>query len=311
MVEFPVLVTGYNRPELMRDLLQHLSQIGVENLYIALDGPKNLQDKLKCLETLNEVLQAKNRFDLKILHRRYNLGCCLGMISAIDWFFSKNDFGIVIEDDCKPSKEFFELVNDFFEKKADNSLNCDIVSAHNPFNTKLSNNKTSFVLIHGWATYSRVWKLIRPNYFKLNLPKFKNLKNETRAMSSTLYCWRNAMHAKLGMVDTWDGIMSDQVWRLGVKTLLPNENMVQNLGYGLNATHTKSVPIYKIDFTETNQALNSKTDYFLAKYYFKIKPRHIVTSWLRVLTDFWGVLNRKNFEKLLEVDSELRYTNLP
>ena len=311
MVTFPVLITGYNRPDRMRDLLNHLSQIGVEHLYIALDGPKNLQDKLKCLETLNEVVQAKNRFDLNIIHRKYNLGCCLGMISAIDWFFSKNDFGIVIEDDCKPSKEFFEFVNDFFERNSENSLGCDIATAHNPFDTRMSNNSTSFVLIHGWATYSRIWKLIRPNYFKLNLPKFKNVKNETRAISSTLYCWRNAMHAKIGMVDTWDGILSDQVWRLGIKTLLPNANMVQNLGYGLNATHTKSVAINKIEIIGANTILNAKTDYFLAKYYFKIKPRHIITSLLRVLSDFWRILNRKNFEKLLEVDSELRYTNLP
>ena len=38
-----------------------------------------------------------------------NLGCRKGVTAGIDWFFSNEEMGIILEDDCIPSLSFFQF----------------------------------------------------------------------------------------------------------------------------------------------------------------------------------------------------------
>jgi hypothetical protein len=312
MTNIPVLVIGYNRPSLLQELLSHLNDIGVKKIYVALDGPKNEQDFLLCEQVYNLVKFNKHRFEIKILHRDYNLGCCLGVISALDWFFAEEDFGAIIEDDCFPKPGFFNFLNLAIENLAHMPASpMRIFSAHNPFDYNFSGQLSNLVLIHGWATYSLVWRKIREDYFKLKLPSFVNNSGEKRQIQQALFWWSNSTRAKLASVDTWDGILNDQVWRLGVKTLIPESNMVRNLGFGPSATHTK-------DKLQSNQIqLDSEIlkyndlNYLLNKFYFRIKRRHILTALIRISTDLIKLNKPKKFEKLLNQDFLMRKIELP
>ena len=39
-----------------------------------------------------------------------NLGCGLGPVSATNWFFENEDYGIILEDDLVPDKSFLNIV---------------------------------------------------------------------------------------------------------------------------------------------------------------------------------------------------------
>ncbi len=312
MSNIPVLVTGYNRPFLLQELFSHLLQIGIKKIYVSLDGPKNEQDFELCEQAYNIVNVNRKNFELKILRRDYNLGCCLGVVSALDWFFSEEDFGAIIEDDCIPSPSFFQFLSTALQNPVQEPLSQPkIFSAHNPFDYNFSGQLSNLVLIHGWATYSHVWKKIRENYFKLKLPSRVNSFGEKRKVQQSLYWWSNSTRAKLGLVDTWDGILNDQVWRLGLKTLIPKSNMVKNLGFGFSATHTT-------DQNQSNHVQLShelldrgNLDYLLNTFYFKIKRRHIVTALIRISIDIFRFKNRRNFENLLNQDLLSRRIYLP
>jgi hypothetical protein len=312
MVNIPVLIIGYNRPLLLEKLLSHLNGIGVKKIYVALDGPKNEHDSVPCMQNLNLVKQNKHGLEIKVLHRDYNLGCCLGVISALDWFFSEEHFGAVIEDDCFPDSSFFQFLSNARENTTQMPLSkLRIFTAHNPFDHNFRGDLSNKVLIHGWATHSIVWKKVRNDYFKFKAPAITNKLGENRSLQEALYWWANSTRAKLGIIDTWDGIFNDQVWRLGFKTLIPESNMVENLGFGPSATHTK-------DNNQSNQVLldneilkHSNLNFLLNKYYFKIKPRHILTSLIRILIDLGKLPKPRKFEKLLNHDLLVRKTELP
>jgi len=312
MINYPILVIGFNRPLLLNNLLEHLSKIGVSKLYVSLDGPRDEQEALLCKQSYEVVKSYKHLFDLTILYRPYNLGCCLGVVSALDWFFNETDFGAVIEDDCLPKLEFFEFLSHVNENKhLLNIATMKLYTAHNPFDFNFSNQLANSVLIHGWATFSQVWTRIRKDYFQLKLPSIVNNVGLKRNLPQALFWWANSTRAKLGLVDTWDGIMNDQVWRLGFKTLIPKRNLVDNLGYGPLATHTK-------DTQESNQIrlphdvlINNNLDFLLNTYYFKIRRKHIFTSIARAFFDYLKFFKRKKFEKLLKYDLSKRNIDLP
>lgn len=312
MINTPVLVIGFNRPLLIEKLLIDLKKIGVVNLYVSLDGPRNRDDLSNCAKTYETVKKFKDFFNLNLIQRNENLGCCLGMISAIDWFFAFNEFGVIIEDDCFIDHEFFELIDDEkFEGVFSLNQKMRIFTAHNPFDFKFTNNTSRSTLIHGWATYAEAWNVVRKDYFKINLPSWTNSKKLKRPLSVALYWWANSTRAKLGLVDTWDGIFADNCWRHGIYTILPRRNLVTNLGFGPSATHTKN-PEQKNTVSVPKLLLQSQSlDYLLDRYYFQISKRHFFKSVMRVAVDLIRLRKKPRFEQTLRQDASKRTLDFP
>jgi hypothetical protein len=180
-------------------------------------------------------------FDTKILYRSYNLGCNLGVVSAFDWFFSQVDFGVVIEDDCFPADDLLDQLNKFNQNKINyQKQQVFIATGHNPFLRIKQDSISKYMLIGAWATWAEVWKEVRLNYFKLSLPTTKNIISEKRNLIESVYWWVNSSRAKLGYLDTWDGIFNDKAWNLGFKCLIPENNLVTNFGFRSDGTHTKN-----------------------------------------------------------------------
>ena len=96
MVILPVLIVGFNRPDLLQNLLVKLYGLNVNTIYISLDGPRNEADFENCNDCLKVAQSFSTKFNIQIISRSYNLGCNLGVVSALDWFFSQVEFGVVI-----------------------------------------------------------------------------------------------------------------------------------------------------------------------------------------------------------------------
>ena len=161
----------------------------------------------------------------------------------------------------------------------------------------------------GFTTYYLNERKIRKDYFKLKLPSLVNHSGERRKLQQALYWWSNSTRAKLGLVDTWDGILNDQVWRLGFKTLIPESNLIKNLGFGPSATKDQN---QSNQVVLSNQLLKSgDLNHLLNKFYFRIKRRHIVTALIRISMDLIRNNQPKKFEELLNQDFISRKIDLP
>jgi hypothetical protein len=117
--EVPILFLGYNRPDLTLRTFTRILEITPTKLYVALDGPKvqRKNDIQKCQE-VKEIITSNIKSGC-VVHYKFNTvnqGCGLAVKSAIDWFFTSEEFGIIIEDDCLPTLSFFPFCEELLYK---------------------------------------------------------------------------------------------------------------------------------------------------------------------------------------------------
>jgi len=108
----------FNRPDTTQQVFEAIRQAKPPRLYVAADGPR--ADKAGEHEKCKEVRQIATNVDwdceVKTLFREKNLGCRVGVSTAIDWFFENEEEGIILEDDCLPSQSFFWFCEELLER---------------------------------------------------------------------------------------------------------------------------------------------------------------------------------------------------
>ncbi len=240
----PILLIGFNRPDLFKVVLKTILKQNPEKLYIAIDGPRNEEDRKKQAEILKLIDKTRKKYPLKTLIREQNLGCGLGVSSAITWFFENEEMGIILEDDTVPHPSFFHYCEIMLNKFKDEprvghiSGNCFLPKE------KLPNSSYFFSCynhIWGWATWQRVWKDYNFNIDLINKAHLKNSLEELEYGVTFTDYWLN-IYNKMAKheVDTWDYQYTLLCLAKKYLTVIPSGNLVDNIGFREDATHTKS-----------------------------------------------------------------------
>ena len=124
----PVLFLIFNRPEVTARVFDVIQSMRPKRLFIAGDGPR--PDKMSEREIVQETRRIVENVDWDCeVVRRYqetNLGCRLGVSTAIMWFFEQVEEGIILEDDCLPNDSFFPFCSELLERfRDDNRIGLD------------------------------------------------------------------------------------------------------------------------------------------------------------------------------------------
>ena len=245
-MELPVLITFYNRPQNMRELLARVADNSGLQLFFASDGPKSQRDSAqieKCWEIVDEFFSHIP--DTNRLKRTANLGCKNAMKENIDWFFSKNSFGVILEDDCYPHEEFFVQMSAVL---SDSRLSKYLtVSSGNYLGEAFTAPRTSvFPMIWGWGTWAENWHLYKQEITEpsriLQFPA--NLIWPAKGRLKRFY-FKNTFKKRFsevesGDLDTWDYSLTSTSWKFERLNLHLGGNLVINGGFNLQATHTTS-----------------------------------------------------------------------
>lgn len=106
-----------------------------------------------------------------------------------------------------------------------------------PKESKYSYDFCHHSLIWGWATWRRAWKQYQiANTSKLEL--FERKRNELTQLVSTRRL--DAIQKTLeGKIDTWDYLWQYAMLLNHGLCIYPSINLIKNIGFGSNATHTK------------------------------------------------------------------------
>ncbi|GAB4002158.1 hemolytic protein HlpA [Spirosoma daeguense] len=241
--DVPILFILFNRPQHARRVLDRIREVRPAQLFIAIDGPregnvKDIEGVKLCVELLNEIDWPCSV--IKLI-REQNLGCKVAVSSAITWFFSQVEFGIILEDDCLPDKSFFYFSRELLLKYEQDERvmhigGTKLLSNHPP----IYDSYTFSTVCHiwGWATWRRAWK----HYDMLisDYPKHKEslIKEKVKDKSSQLY-WRNIFDQTYrGELDTWDFQWVYCTWINNGLSIIPDRNLITNIGFGELATHT-------------------------------------------------------------------------
>jgi hypothetical protein len=231
----PVLLIAYRRPTETRKVLQKIQQYYPDDLYVFVDSSDHNDQGVELVKEL--VLKEKYASNLHINFQNVNLGCGLGPVEAINWTLSFEKYVIILEDDCVPVAGFFEYMEWALRNKEED-LRCLMVSGnkYSVFNNTKLTTKTRFAFTHGWATWRRAWKSY--DYDMVNWEPAIHRK------LIPIYAWRNHWVRLLSNVSEddsksyWDYQWQFHIWKNNGYSLQPPVNLVQNIGFNSEATHT-------------------------------------------------------------------------
>jgi len=248
MVSFdkPILFLVFNRPDHTARVFERIREVKPRYLFVAADGPrKNHPEDLKKCESVRKTILASIDWncELKTLFRDNNLGCGLGVSGAITWFFEQVEDGIILEDDCLPDITFFDFCKTLLAHYADDKRVMHI--SGNNFQGKIypalaSYYFSSYPHIWGWATWRRSWRA-----FDFALVKYDVAEIRTSMKwygfgkkERNHWCQIFEKQADDSRVDTWDYQWTYAVFSNKGLSIVPQRNLVKNIGFGDEATHT-------------------------------------------------------------------------
>jgi hypothetical protein len=243
----PVLFVVFNRPDVTKRVFDEIRKQRPRRLFVAADGPRPDRDDdiLNCKNTRRIIEEGVDwDCELKLLFRKENLGCKYAVSSAITWFFDQVDAGIILEDDCLPDPSFFEFCTENLERyKSDEDVfiisgQSTIFDCAENFRVPAATNESyyfsKYPKIWGWATWKRVWQMydaelsditfaeIKPALEKIEVPYWSYIFDQL----------------KKGNIDTWDYQLTYLMLMKRGMCISPYNNMISNIGFGLQATHT-------------------------------------------------------------------------
>jgi len=288
--DVPILIIGWRRSESIKRILEILSSLQPRSIYIALDGPRQHRYD-KDIEEINLVKLAfehKINWDCNVMtnYALSNKGCCLGVMSAITWFFSLVDYGIILEDDCIPSRDFFQYTSTLLEKYSNDLRIWSISGYNNQLNIARGNSSyffSRFPSIWGWATWKDRWSAYDFTLAKLprvmNDEAFKNIFLSASQQKFFERIWLN-MFKDPYLATTWDYQWTFTCMINNGLTIIPNVSLVENVGFDEFATHTKSPKHYTkaldMEFPMVHPSLitsNHDADTFIDNHVFGARSR--------------------------------------
>lgn len=238
----PILFLIFNRPDITKKVFEEIRKQKPKYLFIAADGPREEKagDIQKCKNAREITLGVDWDCELKTLFREKNLGSKYAVSSAITWFFDHVEEGIILEDDCIPNPTFFPYCTELLNKYKDD-LKIMHISGCN-LNDSLKFGSGSYYFSHyantwGWATWKRAW-----NKYDLELNDrklYSKLITSTFKYYSERLFWNSRIELiNSNRVDAWDYQWLFSIWKEKGICLNSNYNLVTNIGFGPDATHT-------------------------------------------------------------------------
>lgn len=304
----PILFLIFKRPDVTAQVLAAIRQAQPSKLYIAADGARPDKDgeAEKVAQTRELVLNGIDwPCEVKTLLRETNLGCRMAVSSAIDWFFEHEEEGIILEDDCLPDQSFFRFCEELLEYYRDDMRIMSI--SGNNFQQGQQRGQYSYYfsqLPHcwGWATWRRAWRL-----YHTSIEHFEEIMAEPSYREFTHHAlfnqfrYNNIVKAYRKEIDSWAYLWGFATAVNHSLTILPQKNIVKNIGFGGDATHTTGKAKKNDVISETlvfplnhppYLCLHKEADTFYYEIWLKLKPRPKVPMYSRIYNDISHIIQK-------------------
>jgi hypothetical protein len=257
----------FNRPDVTATVFEQIKRVKPARLYVAADGPRKQKEseQLLCEETRAIIDAIDWDCELKTLYRDENLGCKQAVSSAITWFFDNEEEGIILEDDCLPAISFFWFCDTLLQYYRDDNRVRHIAGCNFQEGQKWGEASYYFSnLSHvwGWASWRRVWKDYDVELSRYRADEAKKYLEQTFSDAYVIESWLNIFNdLKADKIDTWDYQLAFTNFFNNGLSIIPNVNLVSNLGFGAGATHTSDSQNVRanIPLAEISSVIHPKT----------------------------------------------------
>lgn len=239
----PIALLIFNRPDTTARVFAAIRAARPARLLIVADGPRpgRADDAEKCAAARAVVATIDWPCAVARLYVDTNMGCRRRVASGLDWVFEREEEAIILEDDCVPDPSFFPYCVDMLARYRDDPRVMTIAGHRIDGPDEFGGDSYFFArypIIWGWATWRRAWRR-----FDIDIAAWPALR-ETSWLAGLLHderavqYWRRIFDSVRKGYDTWDYSLLFACWRDGGLSALPKINMVANIGFRADATHT-------------------------------------------------------------------------
>lgn len=295
----PIAFFIFNRPHLTQKVFEVIRDAKPATLLVIADGSRSdrIGEAELCAETRAIIKQVDWHCEVLTNFSETNLGCKRRVSSGLDWVFETVEEAIILEDDCLPHATFFPFCEELLERyRHDERIM--MISADNfqlgQKRTGYSYYFSRYINIWGWATWRRAWKR-----YDLEMRLWEEVRDgnwliDILSNPHTVSYWQERFQTVFDhSIDTWDYQWVFACWIQGGRSVVPNVNLVSNIGFGANATHTHTatskascLPIESIAFPLKHPPFlieDTLADRFIQKYFLESSDSYGVSKMLRRL----------------------------
>lgn len=244
MVQMPIVLFLFNRPALTAQVFAVIRQVRPAQLFLIADGPRltHPRDPDLCAAARQVVATIDWPCTVHRLYSATNLGCGQRIASGLDWVFAQVEAAIILEDDILPDPSFFPFCQELLTRyHADARI--AYISGYNALGGWAGQGASYFTCRHGsiwgWATWRRAWQ-----HYDFTLDRFRTwdvaailARHLADPEHAAHQAWLFA-HYRGVAIDTWDIQWTLSCLLTGGLCLMPSHNLVKNLGFQTEATHT-------------------------------------------------------------------------
>lgn len=247
--DVPVLLLIFNRPDLTFKVFEEIKICKPLKLFIAADGPREgvVEDVERCARAREIVGHVDWDCEVKTLFRQKNLGCRVAPSSAVNWFFENVEEGIILEDDCVPHFTFFKFCEELLKYYKDDKRIMMIGGSNFQFGRKRTEHSyyfSKYTFMWGWASWRRAW-----NYYDVDMKLWPKVRDSGLLLSilgnrREVSFWKNNFEQVYTRKKiTWDYQWLFACWLQSGLVILPEVNLISNIGFTNSGTHTKGKSI--------------------------------------------------------------------
>ena len=245
----PIVLIIFNRPDLTARVFAEIARARPEKLLVIADGPRPDREgeDAKCAATRAIVERVDWPCEILKSYSNTNLGCGHRPATGLRWVFEQVEEAIILEDDCVPHPTFFRFCEELLERYRHDERVMHI-SGNNHF---FRENKIPFsyffscyCLSWGWATWRRAFQHYDPEIKLWPMLRNTSWLPDILGGSSAAEHWERIFdltYAGIDNVNTWDFQWLFATWAHRGLSILPSSNLVSNIGFREDATHTREV----------------------------------------------------------------------
>lgn len=243
-MKVPILLITYKRLDTTKKVFASIKNYKPSVLYLFSDGAKSAVNESEKIKTVRTFLKSEIDWDCKVFEffSDTNLGCKYGPQNAISWFFKHEKMGVILEDDTVPDNSFYAYCEELLLKYEHDlriwnigGTKMDIGEITNEHSYRFSR----FPHTWGWATWASRWNSHIKTLPQLLVDAESPYLNLLFPNKSIVENWKSkALSSFVNNLDAWDYLWSFRVLLNGGLSTAPNKNLISNIGFGEDATHT-------------------------------------------------------------------------
>ncbi|MBP0015851.1 MAG: hypothetical protein J7545_17885 [Roseofilum sp. SBFL] len=315
----PVCLIIFKRAELTQRLFDVVRQVQPSKLLVIADGPRlNWSAEAQKCEETRKIIDTVD-WDCEVLknYADQNLGLKHRVASGLDWVFETVEEAIILEDDCLPNVTFFRFCDELLSYYR-NTEEVMVITGTNFFfgyqPTPENYYFSRYIDCWGWATWRRAWQ-----HFDFDMQEWPRLREQNWLQElflepQVVAQWTNIFEATYqGYINSWAYRWKFACWRRNGLTIVPEKNLVSNLGFNQEGTNTQlsgglldEIPNESIVFPLKHPAQverNDWVDYLTQKIVFELCFSILIPE---LVTTFWNFTESQIEKTYLTIIKGLR-----